>query len=41
MAGDLVGLPAAQLAILPGTTHMGMMERSGWLLAMIPGFLDG
>jgi pimeloyl-ACP methyl ester carboxylesterase len=38
--GDLAGLPAAQLAVLPGTTHVGMLERAGWLLAMIPPFLD-
>lgn len=38
--GDLAGLPAAQLAILPGTTHVGMLDRADWLLAMIPSFLD-
>jgi pimeloyl-ACP methyl ester carboxylesterase len=38
--GDLAGLPAAQLAILPGTTHVGMLERTVWLLQMIPPFLD-
>lgn len=38
--GDLAGLPAAQLAVLPGTTHVGMLDRADWLLAMIPPFLD-
>lgn len=39
--GDLAGLPQAQLAILPGTTHVGMLDRADWLLAMVPPFLDG
>ena len=43
--GDLSGLPSSQLAILPGTSHFvppgrGMLDRSDWLLAMIPPFLD-
>ena len=38
--GDLAGLPAAQLAILPGTTHVGMLDRADWLLPMIEAFLD-
>jgi pimeloyl-ACP methyl ester carboxylesterase len=43
--GDLSGLPASQLAILPGTTHFipeghGILDRLDWLLAMIPPFLD-
>jgi pimeloyl-ACP methyl ester carboxylesterase len=38
--GDLAGMPASQLAILPGTHHVGMLERSDWLLDMIPLFLD-
>ena len=38
--GDLAGLPASQLAILPGTTHVGILDRADWLLAMIPPFLD-
>jgi pimeloyl-ACP methyl ester carboxylesterase len=38
--GDLVGLPPAQLAILPGTTHVGILERSDWLVSMITPFLD-
>lgn len=38
--GDLAGLPGAQLAILPGTTHVGLIERAGWLVPMIAEFLD-
>jgi pimeloyl-ACP methyl ester carboxylesterase len=38
--GDLAGLPASQLAVLPGTTHVGMLERADWLVAMIAPFLD-
>ena len=43
--GDLAGLPDSQLAVLPGTTHYvppgsGMLDRSEWLLAMIPPFLE-
>ncbi len=40
VAGDLAGLPISQLAVLPGTHHVGIIERSEWLLAMIPPFLD-
>jgi pimeloyl-ACP methyl ester carboxylesterase len=38
--GDLAGLPASQLAILPGTTHVGMLDRADWIAAMVPPFLD-
>lgn len=43
--GDLSGLPESQLAVLPGTSHFippgsGLLDRSDWLLAMIPPFLD-
>jgi pimeloyl-ACP methyl ester carboxylesterase len=38
--GDYAGLPVAQLAILPGTTHVGILSRADWLVAMIPPFLD-
>jgi pimeloyl-ACP methyl ester carboxylesterase len=43
--GDLEGLPASQLAVLPGTTHFappgsGLLDRAEWLEAMIVPFLD-
>lgn len=38
--GDLAGLPPSQLAVLPGTTHMTLPQRSDLLLAIIPAFLD-
>jgi hypothetical protein len=40
VAGDLAGLPASQLAVLPGTTHVTLVHRAELLLAMIPPFLD-
>ena len=38
--GDNVGLPKAQLAVLPGTTHITLVDRAQWLVPMITGFLD-
>jgi pimeloyl-ACP methyl ester carboxylesterase len=38
--GDLHGLPQSRLAIIPGTTHIGMMQRTNWLIPMITDFLD-
>jgi pimeloyl-ACP methyl ester carboxylesterase len=43
--GDLEGMPASQLAVLPGTSHFmpfgtGVLDRVDWLLAMIRPFLD-
>jgi pimeloyl-ACP methyl ester carboxylesterase len=43
--GDLAGMPKSQLAVLPGTAHYvppgsGLLDRSEWLLAMLPQFLD-
>ena len=38
--GDMVGMPDSQLAVLPGTSHVGMLERTDWLESMIFGFLD-
>ncbi len=38
--GDLNGLPKSRLAILPATTHIGMMQRTDWLIPMITDFLD-
>lgn len=38
--GDIHGLPQSRLAIIPGTTHIGMMQRADWLIPMITDFLD-
>lgn len=38
--GDIAGLPASQLAILPGTTHLGILERADFIVAMVTPFLD-
>lgn len=42
--GDVVELfellPNAQLAVLPGTTHVGVTQRSSEMLALITPFLD-
>jgi pimeloyl-ACP methyl ester carboxylesterase len=38
--GDFTGLPNVRLAILPSTTHVGVMNRADWLLPMITEFLD-
>jgi pimeloyl-ACP methyl ester carboxylesterase len=38
--GDIHGLPKSRLAILPGTTHIGMMQQTEWLIPMITDFLD-
>jgi pimeloyl-ACP methyl ester carboxylesterase len=37
--GDLAGLAASQLAVLPGTSHVGLLDRVDWLQSMILGFL--
>ncbi|MFI9638834.1 hypothetical protein ACIG87_02025 [Micromonospora sp. NPDC051925] len=38
--GDLTGLPACRLAVLPGTTHTTVPHRARWLAPMIDEFLD-
>jgi pimeloyl-ACP methyl ester carboxylesterase len=35
------GLPNSQLAVLPGTSHVTVVDRADLLLAIIPPFLDG
>jgi pimeloyl-ACP methyl ester carboxylesterase len=40
VAGDLAGLPPARLAVLPGTTHVTLVQRTDWLTAMVGEFLD-
>lgn len=37
--GDLVGLPASQLAIIPGTTHFSMGDSAAYWLPMVETFL--
>jgi pimeloyl-ACP methyl ester carboxylesterase len=40
--GDLAPeLPTSQLAVLPGTTHVGMLERAEWISRMVTTFLRG
>jgi pimeloyl-ACP methyl ester carboxylesterase len=38
--GDNVGLPRARLAVLPGTTHVTLVQRGDWLVSMVTEFLD-
>ena len=38
--GDLHGLPRSRLAILPGTTHVTLVQRADWLASMVGEFLD-
>jgi len=40
VAGDFSGLPDSQLAILHGTTHVGVVDRVDLLIPMIEAFLD-
>ena len=39
VAGDIHGLPAARLAVVPGTTHTGLCDRAEWVVPMIAEFL--
>lgn len=39
--GDMVPSPPTRLAILPGTTHFGLVSRSKWIAEMVTEFLDG
>jgi len=38
--GDIHGLPKSRLAIIPGATHIGMMQKTNVLIPMIAEFLD-
>lgn len=38
--GDIHGLPKSCLAIMPGTTHNGMMQKTDLLIPMVTDFLD-
>ena len=38
--GDMSPMPSARLAVLPGTTHVGLISRAGWMAEMVNEFLD-
>jgi pimeloyl-ACP methyl ester carboxylesterase len=38
--GDMAPLPKSQLAILPGTSHVSILQRARWVVPMIEEFLD-
>jgi pimeloyl-ACP methyl ester carboxylesterase len=38
--GDMAPMAASQFAILPATSHLGMMERAEWLVPLVTSFLD-
>jgi hypothetical protein len=38
--GDLMGLPKARLAVLPGTTHVTIVERWDWIVQMALEFFE-
>ena len=38
--GDMAPMPQARLAVLPGTTHVGLISRAGWIAEMVTEFLD-
>lgn len=40
VVGDLQGLPQSRLAVLPGTSHVGILQRADILVPMIHDFLD-
>jgi pimeloyl-ACP methyl ester carboxylesterase len=40
MRGGLGESPSAQLAVLPGTSHEGVLDRTDWLSSMILAFLS-
>jgi pimeloyl-ACP methyl ester carboxylesterase len=40
LADDIHGLPAARLAVVPGTIHTGLCDRAEWVVPMIAEFLD-
>jgi pimeloyl-ACP methyl ester carboxylesterase len=40
VVGDMVGLPNSQLAILPSTTHVTIVDRTEYLVPMVTAFLE-
>ena len=39
-AVEMFRLPRSQFAVLPGTTHVTLVDRAEWLVSMIDAFLD-
>lgn len=39
--GDFGEMSSSRMAILPGTTHIGLMMRTNWWIPMVEEFLDG
>jgi pimeloyl-ACP methyl ester carboxylesterase len=39
--GDLGGVSSSRLAVLPGTSHTGVLDRAKWLASMALDFIDG
>ena len=37
--GDMTGTARSQLAVLPGTTHLSLVDRADWLVTMTEAFL--
>jgi len=40
VAGDVAGLPRSRLAVMPGSTHITLVQRGEWLAPMIDEFLE-
>jgi pimeloyl-ACP methyl ester carboxylesterase len=38
--GDMSGIPASRLTILPGMSHTGLIMQGDWLISLIPPFLN-
>ena len=38
--GDMAPMPNSQLAVLPGTSHVTVVDRADWLVSMVTRFLD-
>jgi pimeloyl-ACP methyl ester carboxylesterase len=34
------GLPNSQLAVLPGTSHVSIVDRADWIVSMVDSFLN-
>jgi pimeloyl-ACP methyl ester carboxylesterase len=39
IVGDLHGVPDSRLAVVPGTSHVGLCDRAEWVVPMIEEFL--